>query len=221
MDSSLVVSVVGPSSSGKTKFLTFLTEIFWAFAETVTQNSCHLDPELMPEFLLNPDNYDHPESLEWPLLIQHISDRKEGRVIRMPIYSMSKHRRLSDVVDVLDPSEVTFIDGTLALAFQHAMIAPLRPYIGMSIFVDAPRALRADRRVRRDIAERGRTEEDVRAQLKATVWPMEDKWLMPSKYNADIIIYNTGSLTDLQKKARIVAGGIAVLAGVPIESLQL
>ena len=221
MDSSFIVPIVGPSASGKTKFLTFLCEIFWAYAEVVPQDSYYLGPEFMPEFLLNPDNYDHPESLEWPLLIQHISDRKKGLAIRMPVYSMPQHRRSSDVVDVIGPSEITFIDGTLALAFQHRIIAPLRPYIGMSVFVDAPRALRAERRVKRDVEERGRTEESVRSQLKATVWPMEDMWLMPSKDNADIVIYNTGSLEDLKRKARFVAGAIALAAGIPIAALDL
>lgn len=215
---SLVVSVVGPSSSGKTKFVKFLQALLRAYAIELPQDPYYWGPEKMPAFLLDPDNYDHPEAVDCALWLEHLLELLAGRSIRRPVYSMALHGRSSETIP-LDPTDVILIDSTMGLAYHHELIAPFREVVDLSGFITAPRPMRRDRRVDRDIRERGRTHEGVLKQLAETVWPMEDKWVLPSRDNADFVIDNTGSLEQLRDKAVKFAHTIAAMAGIPVECL--
>jgi uridine kinase len=127
-------------------------------------------------------NFDHPDSLETPLLIQHIKDLKSGRPIHQPIYNFTTHRRMNSDRE-LEPREIIIIDGILIFVDRE-----LRELMDIKIFVDTDADERLIRRIRRDILERGRSVESVMQQYMSTVKPMHLEFVEPSKHWADVII---------------------------------
>ena len=142
-------------------------------------------------------NYDHPDSLETSLLIEHLKALKAGQAIDRPDYDFTVHNRRSQTVRV-EPKPVIVVEGILI--FESA---ELRSLMDLKVFVDTDADMRFIRRLRRDIVERGRTAHSVMDQYLATVRPMHLEFVEPSKRYADIIIpegYNPVSV-DLVVKA--------------------
>ena len=127
-------------------------------------------------------NYDHPDSLETSLLVEHLAALREGHPIRRPIYDFAEHLRSDDVV-VVEPGPVVIVEGILVLADSD-----LRTELDLKIFVDTDPDLRLARRLSRDIEERGRTVDSVIRQYFASVRPMHLEFVEPSKRYADLII---------------------------------
>lgn len=137
-------------------------------------------------------NFDHPDSLETELLIQHVKQLKAGQAIEVPIYDFSKDRR-TDRTFTVQPRSVILVEGILIFAEPK-----LRKLFDIKIFVDTDPDIRFIRRLQRDISERGRSTESVIKQYLATVRPMHLDFVEPSKRYADIIIpeggFNTAAL---------------------------
>jgi uridine kinase len=133
---------------------------------------------------LTPDkiNFDHPDSLETDLLIQHIGQLCEGKMIYQPIYNFATHRRMVETQQIA-PKDIIIIDGILIFVEKR-----LRELMDIKIFVDTDADERLIRRIRRDILERGRSVETVMNQYLSTVKPMHLEFVEPSKHWADIII---------------------------------
>ena len=127
-------------------------------------------------------NYDHPDSLDGPLFVAHLDVLAAGRAVEAPVYDFATHRRTSTTEQV-GPSPVVAVDGILLLAFPA-----VRRRLDLVVYVDAPADVRLERRVARDVAERGRTEDGVRAQFAATVAPMHERWVAPFAHEADLIV---------------------------------
>src|SRR5690606_2865374 len=120
-------------------------------------------------------NYDHPDSLETELLIDHLDQLAKGKPIEVPVYDYSIHLRSPEVVRV-EPAPVVLVEGILVLAEKE-----LRDRLDLKIYVDTDPDLRLARRLRRDIEERGRTVDSVLAQYLGTVRPMHLEFVEPSK----------------------------------------
>jgi uridine kinase len=137
-------------------------------------------------------NFDHPNSLETELLIEHIATLRDGKPVEVPIYDFSTHSRTSRTFTV-QPRGVILVEGILIFT-EHT----LREMFDVKIFVDTDSDLRLIRRLERDIAERGRTTESVIKQYLSTVRPMHMEFVEPSKRYADVIIpeggFNTAAL---------------------------
>jgi uridine kinase len=137
-------------------------------------------------------NFDHPNSLETELLIQHIQELKQGHAVQIPIYDFAHHSRTQESFTV-QPRGVIIVEGILIFAE-----AALRELFDVKIFVDTDSDLRLIRRLQRDISERGRTAESVIKQYMSTVRPMHMEFVEPSKRYADVIIpeggFNTAAL---------------------------
>jgi uridine kinase len=131
-------------------------------------------------------NYDHPESLETSLLIEHIKQLKDFQSIELPIYDFKTHTRTS-LTHHVEPQPVILVEGILILAEK-----PLRELFDVKIYVDTDPDIRFIRRLERDIAERGRTSASVIQQYLATVRPMHLEFVEPSKRYADVIIPEGG-----------------------------
>jgi uridine kinase len=131
-------------------------------------------------------NFDHPDAIEEQLLIEHISLLKAGQPAPLPVYDFARHRRLT-ATEWADPQPVILLEGILILA-----IPILRELLDVKIFVDTDADLRFIRRLRRDMAERGRTVDGVVDQYLATVRPMHLEFVESSKRWADIIIPEGG-----------------------------
>jgi uridine kinase len=131
-------------------------------------------------------NFDHPESLETELLIEHVERLKSGEPIAMPVYDFKTHRR-SEATIAIEPRPVIVVEGILVFVDER-----LRKLIELKLFVDTPADIRVFRRIRRDLEHRGRTFASIREQYYASVRPMHLQFVEPSKSYADLIIPEGG-----------------------------
>jgi uridine kinase len=131
-------------------------------------------------------NFDHPDSLETSLLVEHLRALRAGRAVDVPIYDFKNHRRSPEVRRV-PPVPVVIVEGILTFVERD-----LRAELDVKIYVDTDADIRAFRRIRRDIEQRGRTFESIRDQYYKTVRPMHLMFVEPSKRYADIIIPEGG-----------------------------
>ncbi|PJR03792.1 uridine kinase [Avrilella dinanensis] len=129
-------------------------------------------------------NFDHPRSIDFELLTQHLKDLKAGKSINQPVYSFVHHNRTGDFI-LTKPRKVMIVEGILIFTNPE-----LREMFDIKIFVHADVDERLIRRLRRDIAERGRDMEEVLARYQNTLKPMHEQFIEPTKSFADIIIPN-------------------------------
>jgi len=179
----LVIGIAGGTGSGKTTVTNaILGRLDKSRVNVIQHDSYYRD--LSAHGGLTPDkvNFDHPDSLETPLLIKHVRALKEGRTIDQPIYNFTTHRRMDSTLRI-DPREIIIIDGILIFVDKE-----LRELMDIRIFVDTDADERLIRRIRRDILERGRSIESVMNQYTQTVKPMHLEFVEPSKHWADVII---------------------------------
>jgi uridine kinase len=174
-----IVGIAGGTGSGKTCIARDLSHI----GGSDRVQALSLDSYYRSQDALTPEaravvNYDHPDALEVSLLIEHLRLLQSGHSIEMPIYDFATHSRAIQTERIV-PRDVVIVEGILTLYYPE-----LRPLFGYSVFVDAPDALRLERRLRRDVRERGRTEESVLTQWSDTVQPMHEKFCMPTKHYA-------------------------------------
>lgn len=134
-------------------------------------------------------NFDHPDSLESELIVEHVRALANGKSIQRPVYDFKTHSRVAGAFDTITPAGVVIVEGILALHF-----AELRPLYTFSIYVNAPHDVCLARRIHRDMHERGRTEESVREQFEATARPMADLFVVPSAARASVTVEGTDAL---------------------------
>lgn len=183
----LVIGIAGGSGSGKTTVAQQILNRVGANRIAFLQHdSYYKDLSGLPPTQRADVNFDHPNSLETELLIQHIVSLRDGKPIEVPIYDFSTDRRTNQTFTVL-PHRVILVEGILIFTE-----AALRELFDVKIFVDTDSDLRFIRRLQRDIAERGRTTESVIKQYQVTVRPMHLEFVEPSKRYADIIIPEGG-----------------------------
>ncbi len=144
-------------------------------------------------------NFDHPDAIEWGLLTLHLQQLKAGRSVDRPIYDFSTHKRQRETV-VVTPPDYLILDGILVLVPNE-----LRRELDCKIFVDTGEDIRFRRRLERDIRERGRTVEGVRAQFFGQVKPMHDLYVEPSRQYADYVV----SEADIAKNVRRIVESLS------------
>jgi len=131
-------------------------------------------------------DYDDPVSKETSLMARQLADLKAGRTIQQPIYDYDLHDRKTETL-AIDPATVIILEGI------HALSVPeVKPLIDLSIYVDTPDDLRLARRIRRDVAERGRSVESVLSQYLGTVRASHYRHTFPAKFEADLVIADEG-----------------------------
>jgi uridine kinase len=181
----LIIAIAGGSSSGKT---TVVKEIVDSLKSVDITVICHDDYYkdqshlTMEERILT--NYDHPNSLDNSLFVEHLQMLMEGKSINKPIYDFVVHNRKAETV-VVNPTKVIIVEGILVLEERK-----IRDCADVKIFVQCDDDTRFARRLKRDIEERGRTLDSVFSQYFSTVKPMFNKYINPSSKHADIIIPN-------------------------------
>ena len=131
-------------------------------------------------------NYDHPDSYDSKLLVEHLNDLKNGKSINRPTYDFVDHNRSSETV-LINPANVIIVEGIMSFA-----IPELLEMFDIKIFVDTADDIRFIRRLNRDMKDRGRSAESVINQYLTTVRPMHLSFVEPSKRYADIIIPEGG-----------------------------
>lgn len=182
-----MIGIAGCSGSGKTTLARELTTQLEATLlplDFYYRDLAHLPPG---ERALQ--NFDHPDSLEEPLLVEHVEALASGQAIDRPIYDFSTHTRVANQTERIAPTRVLLVEGILALHY-----ASLRALYDVSIYVNAPHDLCLMRRIHRDVRERGRTEQSVRDQYDATARPMADLYVLPSAPHASLTVEGTDDL---------------------------
>ena len=177
----VVVGISGGSGSGKTTLAQELKNLLGARAEILYQDSYYIDQSQRFDGDGGSVNFDHPESLEFSLLVRHIGALKNGNTIQVPCYDFATHKRLTTTED-FPACEIVIVDGTLLLS-QEAVCDAL----DITVFVETDEKLRFERRLDRDVRERGRTPEGVKKQFERQVKPMHDLYVEPSKDEADFL----------------------------------
>ena len=180
---SFVIGVAGGSGSGKTTVVRRIVDSLGPEHVTLLDHDRYYrdrnDLRLEERAALN---YDHPDSLETDLMVQHMRQLKAGQAVEAPRYDFTRHARLTEK-DTVQPRRALIVEGILILTD-----AALRELIDIKVFVDTDSDTRFIRRLQRDVAERGRTMESVIDQYQSTVKPMHREFVEPSKRYADVII---------------------------------
>lgn len=183
----VVIGVAGGSGSGKTTVVRRIVESLGDQQVVVLEHDRYYRDH--PELRLEERaalNYDHPDSLETDLLVRHVDELKAGRPIELPVYDFTRHARRRES-ETVRPASVIIVEGILIFADRA-----LRELMDVKVFVDTDDDARFIRRLKRDVAERGRTMESVIDQYLATVKPMYLEFVEPTKRYADIIIPRGG-----------------------------
>ncbi|MFY9753887.1 MAG: uridine kinase [Candidatus Acidiferrales bacterium] len=186
-DRALIIGICGGTGSGKTTITGRIIEALPAADVVVLQQDHYYrdEPEL-PIEKRRKQNYDHPASMDTPLLVEHLKRLRAGLPIERPTYDFANYRRLAETISIV-PHAAIIVEGILI--FENAA---LRELMDIKVFVDTDADLRFIRRLERDIRERGRTMESVVGQYLGTVRPMHMEFVEPSKRYADVIIPEGG-----------------------------
>ncbi|MFA6236879.1 MAG: uridine kinase [Bacteriovorax sp.] len=190
----IIIGVAGGSGSGKTYFARELQRILGDNNCTILyQDNYYIDQSHRFDGDGGSVNFDHPDSLDFDLLAEGLSLLRTGKSIEVPIYEFATHKRLNETI-VCAPKKVILVDGILILD-SHAV----RAQLDEAVFFDTPEELRFQRRLHRDVHERGRTEEGVKKQFERQVRPMHDQFVQPSKIHAQTIVCDLGDYSEALK----------------------
>ena len=186
MPNIIVIGIAGGSGSGKTTLMRSLTDRFQNDITVLSHDNYYRPYEEMSIEDRKKVNYDHPDAFETEMLIDHLRQLKEGKTINCPIYEHATYSRLEETVPV-EPSKVILVEGILI--FENKELCSL---MDIKIFVDTDADVRLIRRIRRDVAKRGRSIDSVLNQYLGTVKPMHEQFVEPSKKNADLVVLEGG-----------------------------
>lgn len=181
----LTIGIAGGTGSGKTTVVrNILNQLNTENVLVISQDNYYKDHLDLSFEEREKINFDHPRSIDFDLLTQHVNLLKKGEVIEQPTYSFITHSRTDEVI-ITHPKEVIIVEGILVFTHQE-----LRDLFDLKIFVHADSDERLIRRIQRDIQERGRDLEEVLNRYRNTLKPMHEQFIEPSKMHADIIVPN-------------------------------
>ena len=181
----LVLGIGGGTGCGKTTVVNqILAELPEGEVGVISQDSYYKDTSHLSYDERIKINFDHPRSIDFELLEDHLKELKMGNIIEQPVYSFVKHNRTGDTI-LTHPRKVMIVEGILILTNPD-----LRNMFDIKIFVHADSDERLIRRLKRDIAERGRSIEEILERYQSTLKPMHQQFIEPMKEYADIIIPN-------------------------------
>jgi len=178
----LIIGIAGGSGSGKTTFANKLQAYFGPLSSILYQDNYYLDQSHKFDHDGGSVNFDHPNSIDFELFTKHVNRLKCDQNIELPHYDFATHKRL-DKTTHFEAKRIIFLDGILL--FSQDKLVESMDY---KLFTDCPEDIRYKRRLKRDIEERGRTEEGVKTQFSKQVKPMHDQFVEPSKAVACDII---------------------------------
>lgn len=185
----MVIGIAGGSGSGKTTLAQKIKEVFEEDVIILCHDYYYKSNDCISLEDRKKLNYDHPDSFDTDLLIEHLKRLKEMDTIYHPVYSFVDHTRLKETVEV-KPAKVIIVEGILI--FENKQLCDL---MDIKVFVDTDSDVRIIRRLLRDVQERGRDLDSVVNQYLSTVKPMHEEFVDPSKKRADIIIPEGGCNT--------------------------
>ncbi len=183
----IVIGIAGGTGSGKTTVANvILNRVGTEHIAFIPHDAYYKNLNELSRAQRDVINFDHPDSLESDLLVEHVQALQRREPVEIPIYDFTTHSRTKETTRV-DPQAVILVEGILVFAESK-----LRNLFNVKIFVDTPPDIRFIRRLKRDIEERGRSVESVILQYQTTVRPMHLEFVEPSKRHADVIIPEGG-----------------------------
>lgn len=182
----ILIGVAGGTGSGKTTLAEKIQSYFESESVLISQDSYYKDLSHLTLEQRSSANFDHPDAIDFPLLQRHLMDLKEGHSVQIPIYSFTSHSRLKKT-RLVEPVPLVIVEGILLFAEKS-----LRDLFDVKIFIAADDDIRLLRRIERDVRERGRDFGSIKDQYLATVKPMHEAFVEPSKRFADVIIPDGG-----------------------------
>ena len=193
----VIIAITGPSGGGKSTFCkNLISQLPKNKSLLISQDSyykdlSHLDFDKRASY-----NYDHPDSIDFNLLSEHLINLKKKKKISQPVYDFKTHCRHKNQ-KLVSPKEFIIVDGTLIISQQK--IYSLFNHI---IYIDLDQKICLERRIKRDINERGRTKKSVLEQYKKTVQPMFEEHIYPNRKNAHSIIsgVNNSKMIEIEAK---------------------
>lgn len=181
----LVIGIAGGTGSGKTTVVhQIMNELPSTEVGVISQDSYYKETSNLSYEERTKINFDHPRAIDFELLIAHLKDLKAGKIIEQPIYSFITHNRTEDTIST-HPKKVVIVEGILIFTNPE-----IRDLFDIKVFVHADSDERLIRRLKRDIAERGRDMDEILNRYQTTLKPMHEQFIEPTKAFADIIIPN-------------------------------
>jgi uridine kinase len=176
-----IIGIAGPSSSGKTALARQLAHRLPG-TSIVSLDSYYRGMEEIPLEARKKVNFDHPDSIEWPLLRQHLKAISAGLPFDEPVYSFADYARTAETRRI-EPSNFVIVEGLFVFHWPE-----LRELLDTKVYVETGESVCFNRRLRRDVAERGRTPESVCEQYERTVRPSAEWFVIPSRKFADLVV---------------------------------
>lgn len=186
MDNVLVIGIAGGSGSGKTTLVKRLVETFGNDVTVVSHDNYYKRHDELTYEERSLINYDEPAAFDTALMVYQLECLRHGEAVECPVYDYTVHNRSSETIRI-EPRKVILVEGILI--FENEA---LRNLMDIKIFVDTDADIRICRRIRRDVRKRGRTLESVVEQYQATVKPMHEKYVEPSKKYAHLVVLEGG-----------------------------
>ena len=184
-----IIGIAGPSSSGKTELARQLAGKLPG-ASIVSLDSYYRGMEKIPLEARKQVNFDHPDALEWPLLHQHLRAMASGLPFDEPVYSFSEYARTARTRRV-EPSEYVIVEGLFVFHWPE-----LRALLDTKVYIETDPGVCFNRRLTRDVAERGRTPQSVCEQYQRTVRPSAEWFVSPTRKFADLVVSGQEPLTN-------------------------
>ncbi len=182
MNAAVCVGIGGGSGSGKTTLVSRLAQTFAAVGVAlVEQDRYYRDQSALPAVQRAGRNYDHPDAIEADLIVRDVARLLRGEQAIAPLYDFVTHTRCGE--QVIEPGRLIIVEGILVLHWPD-----LRGLMDVAVFIDADEQVRLERRMERDVEQRGRTPESVREQFAVTVQPMHREFVDPCRSRADRVI---------------------------------
>ena len=182
---SIIIGIAGGSGSGKSTFTNRVKKYFGDDVTVIYHDNYYRRQDGIPFEKRVTVNYDHPDSLETDLLVEHLKQLKAGKTIECPVYDYNQHNRSEEIIKI-EPKPVILVEGILLLADER-----IRDLLDIKVYVEADADERILRRILRDVEERGRDLHGIIDQYLATVKPMHYMYVEPTRAKADIVI-NSG-----------------------------
>ncbi len=186
MSNIIVIGIAGGSGSGKTTLMKNLIARFQDDVTVLSHDNYYRPYDELSLEERRKVNYDHPDAFDTEMMFEHLKQLKAGHAIECPIYDYTTYSRCKETTRI-EPRKVILVEGILI--FENKALCS---QMDIKIFVDTDADVRLIRRIKRDVTKRGRSLESVLTQYLASVKPMHEQFVEPSKKNADVVVLEGG-----------------------------